>query len=348
MRSNSVVLDEIQLNQFLEEKKMPLYETSVSRFILQACGKAPYHPMFPALHLSKEEINNVLNAKYKLRVDSTSKQMVNFMRHQIRKHISQAQVCITGANFLLSDIGGVVLTENEGNILKSCASAKLHIVVAGIGKVIPSVEDLSILLPLLASHSTGYGMNAISSITTGPSKNDNGPAQMVVILLNNGRSDILGNEVIRQSLSCIHCGACVSVCPIYKNIGGYTYSTTFIGPIGTVMTPLMNDLEDFQHLTTLCSLCGRCVESCPVKIPITDLIIENRRLVATERIGDAKFEALMKTMIGHCKSRKKMDCAQWLKRLEIKQLVNKNAFTLRKMPEMAPKSFSQMSKEGEV
>lgn len=347
-RTNSVVLDEIGLNKFLEEKKMPYYETSVSRYVLQAAGQAPYHPMFPALHLSKEEINSVLNQHYKLKLDSSSKQMVNFIRHQTSKHITQAHVCITGANFLLSDIGGVAMTENEGNIVKSCASVKLHIVVADITKVIPSVEDLGLLLPLASAHSTGSSMSAINTITTGPAKNGNGPEQMVVILLDNGRSDVLGNEVIRQSLSCIRCGACVSVCPIYKNIGGYAYGTTYIGPIGAVMTPLMIDLEDYAHLTTLCSLCGRCVESCPVKIPITDLVIENRRLVATERIGDAKYEAMVRTMIGHGKSRKKMDCALWIKRLEIKQLVNKNAFTKRVMPEIASKSFSQMSKDGEV
>ena len=345
-RSNSVVLDEIDLNGFLAEKQVPLHETSVSRYILQVAGKAPYHPLFPALNLSKEEINGLLNEHYKLKLDSSTKQMVNFIRHQTVKSMSHSQVCITGANFLLSDIGGVVLTENEGNIVRSLAMAKIHIVVAGIDKVIPSVDDLGILLPLASTHSTGFPMNAISSITTGPSNEGQNSEQMVVILLNNGRSELLGNEVIRQSLSCIHCGACVSVCPIYKNIGGYSYGTTFIGPIGSVMTPLMNDLEEYQHLTTLCSLCGRCVESCPVKIPITDLIIENRRLVATERIGDAKFEALVKTMIGHCKSRKKMDCALWLKRLEMKQLVNKTAFTKRTLPELAPKSFSQMSKEG--
>ena len=138
------------------------------------------------------------------------------------------------------------------------------------------------------------------------------------------------------------------MCPIFKNIGGHTYGTVHKGPIGTVMTPLMVDLDDFQHLSTVCSLCGRCTEVCPVKIPIEDLIIESRRIVATERIGDAKYEALVKTMIGHCKSRKKMDCAQWLKRLEIKQLVNKNAFTKRTMPELAPKSFGQLSKEEEL
>ena len=348
VRSNSTVLDEIDLNAFLDSKKLPLFETHVGRYVLQLAGQAPYHPVFPAIHLSKEEINGILHDRYKLKLDSSSKQMVNFVRHQVSQDIANAQVCITGANFLLSDVGGVVLTENEGNILKACASVKIHIVVASIASVIPSMEDLSILLPLSSSHATGYPMASVNSITFGPSMSDQGPSQMVVILLNNGRSEVLGNEVVRQSLSCIHCGACVSVCPVYKNIGGYAYGTVHKGPIGTVMTPLMCDLDAFEHLTTVCSLCGRCTEVCPVKIPIEDLIIENRRLVATERIGDAKFEALVKTMIGHCKSRKKMDCAQWLKRLEIKQLVNKNAFTKRNMPELAPRSFSQLSKEEDL
>ena len=348
MRSNSTVLDEIGLNEFLKNKKMPLYETNVGRYILQLVGQAPYHPIFTAMNLSKEEINGILHNHFKLKLDSSSKQMVNFVRHQVSQSINQAQVCITGANYLLSDVGGVVLTENEGNIVKSCASAKIHIVVADIAKVIPTMEDLSILLPLSSSHATGYPMAAVNSITFGPSKTDQGPNQMYVILLNNGRSDLLSNEVMRQSLSCIHCGACISVCPIFKNIGGDTYHTVHKGPIGSVMMPLMVDLDDFQHFATVCSLCGRCTEVCPVKIPIEDLVIENRRIVATERIGDAKFEALVKTMIGHCKSRKKMDCAQWIKRLEIKQLVNKNAFTKRTMLELAPKSFSQMSKEEDI
>ncbi len=348
MRSNDVVLDEIGLKDFLIDKHVALYETSVPRFILQAAGQVPYHPVYQNMHLSKDEINGFFNTQYKLKLDSSPKQMVNFIRHQVKQNMEKAQVCITGANFLLSDTGGVVLSENEGDVIKACSMAKIHIVVVGINNIIPSLEDLGILLPLLSSHSTGHSMNVVNSVITGPSKNETCPEQMFVILLDNGRSELLQNEVIRQSLSCIHCGACISVCPIFKNIGGYSYETTYIGPIGTVMTPLMNGLDDYSQLATVCSLCGRCVEVCPVKIPITDLIIENRRLVAKERIGDAKFEALMRTMIGHCKSRKKMDCAQWLKRLEIKQLVNKNAFTKRKMPELAPKSFSQMSKGGDI
>lgn len=345
VRSNSVALDEIGLDAFLEEKKIPVYESSISRYILKTLGQAPYHPVYPTIHLSKEEINGVLNERFKLKLDSSTKQIANFIRHQVRQDLMKAQVCITGANFLLSDIGGVVMTENEGNILKSSTLTKIHIVVVGFDKVIPNTEDLSILLPLLSAHATGHGMSSVSSITLGPSRNGDGTDQMYVIILDNGRSELLKNEVIRQALSCIHCGACISVCPIYKNMGGYAYEGVFMGPIGTAMSPLMLGMKEYQHLSTLCSLCGRCSEVCPVKIPIEDLIIENRRMVATERIGDAKYEMLVRSLIGHCKSRKKMDCPQWLKKLEYKQLVDKKNFTIRKMPELAPKSFSQKSEE---
>lgn len=345
IRSNSAVLDEIKLDALFADKKIPYYEGSIARYILKAANQAPYHPVYHTLNFSKEEINGVLNEHYKLKLGSTSKQMISFIRHQINQDLKKIDICITGANFLLSDVGGVVLVENEGNILKSCTSAKIHIVVAGIDKVISSVEDLSIVLPLLSSYANGNGMTAVNSITVGPSKNRQGPEQMYVILLDNNRTNILENEVIRQSLSCIHCGACISVCPIYKNIGGNTYNTPYIGPIGSVMAPLMFGLEEYQHLASLCSLCGRCTEVCPVKIPIENLIIENRRLITEKRVGNAKYEALVKSMISHCKSRKKMDCPQWLKKLEIKQMVSKSAFTKRTMPELAPKSFNQLSKE---
>lgn len=344
-RSNSVTLDEIEINSFLELKRFPVYETSIARYILKAAGQDSYHPIYPTINLSKEETNEILNVRYKLKTGSTSKQMVNFIRHQVNHNIANAQVCLTGANFLLADIGGVVLTENEGNTVKSCASSKIHIVVAGIDKVISSTEDLSILLPLASAHATGKEITAINTITTGPSKSDESPEQMIVILLNNGRTDILENEIIRQSLSCIQCGACVSVCPIYKNIGGITYDAPYIGPIGTVMMPLMYGLREYQHFASLCSLCGRCTEVCPVKIPIEDLIIENRRVMAEKHIEDPKFESLVKSMIGHCKSRKKMDCPQWLKKLEYKQLVGKKATDRTYFPEFAPKSFNQMTKE---
>ena len=348
-RSNSMVLDEIGLNDFLGRKNIKLVETSTARFVLQAAGQKPYHPVAPAIHLSKEEINAVLTQNFKLKPDSSAKQMVNFVRFKVDNALKETPICITGANFLLSEEGGVVLTENEGNALKASSQAKVHIVVAGLGKVIPNLDDLSVMLPLLSSHATGQPMAAYNSITFGPTKDGNGPTSMYVILLDNGRSQLLEQERQRQVISCIHCGACVSVCPIYKNVGGYTYGTPHVGPMGTVMTPLMNDLPEFAHLTSACALCGRCTEICPVKIPLDDLMIENRRFVNEEKAGNSKLDAMFRLMIWHCKSRKKMDSPLFMKKLELKRFINSQTWgSRRSLPEFAPKSFSQIWKETDL
>ena len=266
-RSNSTILDEIELNGFLERKNIRIVETEIGRFVLHAAKQKSYHPLSPSIHLSKEENNAILTEHFKLKADSSVKQMVNFVRHEVGIESKDAPICITGANFLLSESGGVVFTENEGNILKSSSSARIHIVVAGIDKMIPTIDDLSVLLPLLSLHASGQSMAACNTITFGPAKTGNGPEQMYVILLDNNRSSLLSHEKQRKVMSCIHCGACVSVCPVYKNIGGYSYGTKHIGPVGTVMTPLMEGLEEYNHLNAACSLCGKCVEICPVKIP---------------------------------------------------------------------------------
>ncbi len=345
MRSNSTVLDEIELNGFLERKNIRVVETEVGRFVLQKGQQKPYHPLAPSIHLSKEENNAILTTNFKLKPDSSVKQMVNFVRHEVGIETQDVSICVTGANFLLSDTGGVVLTENEGNILKSTSLAKIHIVVAGIAKVIPNMDDLSVLLPLLSLHSNGQSMAACNSITFGPSTTVNGPEQMYVILLDNNRSQLLAHETQRKVMSCIHCGACISVCPIYKNIGGYSYGTKHIGPVGTVMAPLMEGLEDFNYLNSACSLCGKCVDICPVKIPLDDLIIENRHLSITEKSGNARYESLVKAMIWHCKTRKKMDSPLFFKKLELKRLLGPLWGEERPMPEFAAKSFSQQWRE---
>ena len=345
MRSNSTVLDEIELNGFLERKNIRVVETEVGRFVLQKGQQKSYHPLAPSIHLSKEENNAILTSNFKLKPDSSVKQMVNFVRHEVGVETKDVSICVTGANFLLSDTGGVVLTENEGNIMKSTSLAKIHIVVAGIAKVIPNMDDLSVLLPLLSLHSNGQSMAACNSITFGPSTTGNGPEQMYVILLDNNRSQLLAHETQRKVMSCIHCGACISVCPVYKNIGGYSYGTKHIGPVGTVMAPLMEGLEDFNYLNSACSLCGKCVDICPVKIPLDDLIIENRHLSITEKTGSARYESLVKAMIWHCKTRKKMDSPLFFKKLELKRLLGPLWGEKRPMPEFAAKSFSQQWRE---
>lgn len=345
MRSNSTVLDEIELNGFLERKNIRVVETEVGRFVLQKGQQKSYHPLSPSIHLSKEENNAILTSNFKLKPDSSVKQMVNFVRHEVGVETQDVSICVTGANFLLSDTGGVVLTENEGNILKSTSLAKIHIVVAGIAKVIPNMDDLSVLLPLLSLHSNGQSMAACNSITFGPSTTGNGPEQMYVILLDNNRSQLLAHETQRKVMSCIHCGACISICPVYKNIGGFSYGTKHIGPVGTVMAPLMEGLEDYNYLNSACSLCGKCVDICPVKIPLDDLIIENRHLAIMEKTGSARYESLVKAMIWHCKTRKKMDGPLFFKKLEMKRLLGPLWGEKRPMPEFATKSFSQQWRE---
>lgn len=345
-RTHSTILDEIDINAFLEKKNIKLFETNVDRFALKTNNIKSYHPLSPALQLSKEECNALFNNAFKLKLDSTLKQMVNFVRYKVNESLKQVGACLTGANFLLSDEGGVVFTENEGNILKASTEAKIHIVVAGIAKVIPTMDDLGVLLPLLSSHATGQSMAAFNSISFGPAKNGRNPQQMYVILLNNDRSELLSHERQRKMMSCIHCGACVSVCPVYKNIGGHAYATDYVGPMGSVMIPLMHGLKEYEYLASACSLCGRCSEVCPVKIPLDDLIIENRHLIATERVGDAKLEAMFKLMVWHCKSRKKMDAPLFIKKVELKRFINQQSFgERRELPEFAPKSFSQWWKE---
>lgn len=343
-RSNSNVLDEIELNGFLARKNIQVVETQVARFIEHTAGKRSYHPVAPSIHLSKEENNAILTENFKLKPDSSAKQMVNFVRHRVGVESNAVPICITGANFLLSDVGGVVFTENEGNILKVSSQAKIHIVVAGIGKVIPNMDDLGVLLPLLSLHATGQSMAACNSITFGPVKQGFGPEQMYVILLDNNRSELLRREDQRKVMSCIHCGACVSVCPIYKHIGGHAYGTKHIGPVGTVMTPLMEGLEEYNHLNSACSLCGKCTDICPVKIPLDDLVIANRHLAIVEKTGNSRYDALLKAMIWHCKSRKKMDSPLFFKKLEAKRLLAALGSSV-VIPEFAAKSFSQQWRE---
>jgi Uncharacterized conserved protein containing a ferredoxin-like domain len=282
-------LDEIELSEFLAKQHINVSESSVGRFIMQTGGLKPYHPITPVVELSKEDVNDILTQRFKLKPNSTSKQILNFISKEVSNHLSEAEVSITGANFLLSDIGGVVLSENEGNIIKSMALSKVQIAVVGIDKILPSIDDLSVLFPLLSSHATGQAMSAYNTITTGTA-NENGSQKFYVILLDNGRSNLLSYEKQRQAMSCIHCGACINVCPIYKNIGGYSYGSTYIGPIGSVVTPIYKGMKEFGHLSTACSLCGLCSKVCPVKIPIDDLIIANRQIMVSDEIGNAKIE----------------------------------------------------------
>lgn len=278
VKSKSMVTEEIKLNDFLHENNIESVETDLGEYIQQLDGETPYHIVTPAMHKSKEDVAKLFHDKLYTKPDLSPEQLTLVARHQLRKKYTEAQVGITGANFIISDTGAIALTENEGNARLSCALPKTHIVIVGIEKVIPSLTDLGLFWPLLATYGTGQRITSYNTIVTGPRQENetDGPEEMYVILLDNGRTNILANPKTRESLYCIRCGACLNACPVYKNIGGHAYGTTYSGPIGSVITPHLKDMGEWKHLSYASSLCGNCTEVCAVKINLHELLLENR------------------------------------------------------------------------
>lgn len=278
VKSKSMVTEEIHLNEALEKNGIESVETDLGEYIQQLDGEAPYHIVTPAMHKSKEDVAKLFNEKLGTPIDFTPQQLTLKAREILREKYVQAEVGVTGANFIISDIGGIAVTENEGNARLSCAFPKTHIVIVGIEKMIPSLTDLGLFWPLLSTFGTGQKITVYNTIVTGPRQENehDGPEDMYVILLDNGRTNILQNPKQREGLYCIRCGACLNACPIYKNIGGHAYGATYSGPIGSVITPHLQGMDEFKHLSYASSLCGNCTEVCAVKINLHELLLENR------------------------------------------------------------------------
>ncbi|MBK5285885.1 MAG: lactate utilization protein [Bacteroidia bacterium] len=345
VKSKSMTTEEIHINHHLEKENIESVETDLGEYIVQLRNETPYHIVTPAMHLSKEDVAKTFNEKFQMPLKSTPKDIAGFVRTHLREKYLNAGAGITGANFLIADTGAVVVTENEGNAMMSVSFPKIHIVIAGIEKIIPSLTDLDLFLPLLATHGTGQNVTVYNSVFTGPrfQKEEDGPEDMYVILLDNGRTDLLEKQNQRQALSCIRCGACLNACPVYQNVGGHAYGTTYSGPIGSVITPHFKSMKDFRHLSFASSLCGRCTEVCPVKIDVHKLLLHNR--------ADSVAE-------GHSKKSERWIFFFWKKAMLNRETMNKggakaknfilqNFFkkswgTRRELPKVAAKSFNEM------
>ncbi|MFN8247487.1 MAG: LutB/LldF family L-lactate oxidation iron-sulfur protein [Ferruginibacter sp.] len=279
VKSKSMVTEEIHLNAALEKNGIESIETDLGEYIQQLDGEPPYHIVTPAMHKSKEDVAKLFANKLGTDPKLTPEQLTLVARNILREKYVKAEIGVTGANFIISDIGGIAVTENEGNARLSCSFPKTHIAIVGIEKVIPSITDLALFWPLLSTFGTGQKVTVYNTIITGPRQPNetDGPTEMYVILLDNNRTNILENPRQRESLYCIRCGACLNACPVYKNIGGHTYGATYSGPIGSVITPNLNGMEEFKHLSFASSLCGNCTEVCAVKINLHELLLENRK-----------------------------------------------------------------------
>jgi L-lactate dehydrogenase complex protein LldF len=347
VKSKSMATEEIHLNDFLSKNNIESVETDLGEFIQQLDGEPPYHIVTPAMHKSKEDVARIFEQKLGTASNLSPEKLTLEAREILRKKYVNAEIGITGANFVISDIGGIALTENEGNARLSTAWPKTHIVVVGIEKMIPSIKDLALLWPLLATYGTGQKVTVYSSIISGPRQagETDGPEEMYLIFLDNGRTNILANARQRESLYCIRCGACLNVCPVYKNIGGHTYGTTYSGPIGSVITPHLKNLEEYKHLSYASSLCGACSEVCPVKINLHELLLENRNESIEQ--GLAAFSEKMAWKIWKIASLRRglMNKGSGNLKTKIVNRLFKNWDKYHSPLEFSPKTFNQMWKE---
>ncbi|MGE5519068.1 MAG: LUD domain-containing protein, partial [Candidatus Dadabacteria bacterium] len=319
----------------------------LGEYIQQLDGEPPYHIVTPAMHKSKEDVARVFSSKLGTAPNLSPTELTLIAREKLREKYRTAEVGITGANFIISDIGGIAVTENEGNARLSCSWPKTHIVIVGIEKVVPSINDMHLFWPLLATYGTGQKVTVYNTIVTGPKQaNDaDGPSEMYVILLDNGRTNILANEKARESLYCIRCGACLNACPVYKNIGGHTYNTTYSGPIGSVITPHLKPMEEWKHLSYASSLCGNCTEVCAVKINLHELLLENRNESVKEGFGSFGEKMVWKVWKRLMLSRRMMNMGTESMKNKMINSIAKDWTRHRSDLQFPPKTFNELWKE---
>lgn len=347
VKSKSMVTEEIHLNDFLEASGIESVETDLGEYIQQLDGEPPYHIVTPAMHKSKEDVAKLFANKLGTKPDLTPEELTQVARIKLREKYTEAEVGVTGANFLIADIGGIAITENEGNGRLSCAWPKTHIAIVGIEKMIPSVHDLPLFWPLLATYGTGQKVTVYNSILTGPKQagESDGPEEMFVILLDNGRTNLLANPTAREALYCIRCGACLNACPVYKNIGGHSYETTYSGPIGKVITPYLSGVDEYKHLSNASSLCGNCTEVCPMRINLHELLLDNRHEAVTQGTSTLAERVAWKAWMVASLNRPMMNMGNGKMKNWVVNKVFKGWAVHRSELDFTPKTFNEMWKE---
>jgi L-lactate dehydrogenase complex protein LldF len=274
VKSKSMVGEEIELNHALEADGIDAVETDLGELILQLSGERPAHIVAPAIHKTRHDVSALFVEKLHSESTEDPEQLTAIARKVLREMFSKAGVGLSGANFAVAETGSIVVIENEGNIRLCTTAPRVHIALVGIEKMIPRFADLGVFLRLLGRSGTGQKLTSYTSILTGPRRpGEDGPDEMHVVLIDNGRIATLADEKMREALYCIRCGACLNACPVYRKIGGHAYGWVYSGPIGALITPQFVGLGQARELPFASSLCGACREVCPVKINIPDLLL---------------------------------------------------------------------------
>ena len=285
VKSKSMTTEETHLNTALEAAGMQVVETDLGEYIIQLAEETPSHIIAPAIHKTRGQIAELFTAELGMPPTDDVAQLTSTARATLRDRFAAADVGISGVNFGIVETGTIVIVENEGNIRLTTSLPRTHIAVMGIEKVVPRFSDLDVFLKLLPRSGTGQKLTTYQSFITGTKRHgtDEGPDELHIVLLDNGRSRMLAHPVTRQSLACIRCGACLNACPVYQQIGGHAYGSVYQGPIGAVITPQLMGIEKTSQLPYASSLCGACREVCPVKIDIPRLLLHLRGEITSRK-----------------------------------------------------------------
>ena len=304
VKSKSMVTEELHLNRALEQIGVEAIETDLGEYIVQLAGETPSHIIIPAIHKNRRQIAELLSEVAGETLPPDTPVLAGFVRKKLREKFLEADIGMTGCNFAIAETGSMVLFENEGNARMVTTVPKTQITLMGMERIIPSWADLEVMATLLPRSATGQRMTVYMSGISGPRRAEDadGPDEMHIVIVDNGRSLQLGDPEFQELLNCIRCGACLNACPVYRHIGGHAYGGTYSGPIGAVLTPALNkdNVAQWDDIASASSLCGACYEACPVKIPLHDMLIYLRRRKvaqgyspALEKLGMKGFGAVM-------------------------------------------------------
>ena len=282
IKSKSMVSEELHLNPVLESLGMEVYETDLGEYIIQLAGETPSHLVAPALHKTKEDVAQLFRDKLGLPYTDDIEALAKAAREMLRDKFLQADLGISGANFVVAETGTLVIVTNEGNGRLCTSAPRVHIGITGMEKVVPSLQNLAVFLRLLPRSATGQRISSYVSMITGPRRleDEDGPEEFHLVLVDNGRTRLLADPALREALNCIRCGACLNICPVYQKVGGHAYGWVYPGPIGAIVSPMLAGLKESKDLPYASSLCGACRDACPVKIDIPRMLLHLRGKLA--------------------------------------------------------------------
>lgn len=335
VKTKSLVAEEIGLMPYLEMKKVNITETDTGDFICYQFDERPSDPKHSAAHKSRQEISEIFTNNFKVKEDLNAKQLMTVTRKVLNDKYFKADTAIIGADFIAADTGDIIISEDEGNVLKAIANTNIHIVLVGIDKLIPSLDDINVLLPLSSLYE-------VSKIKAKSLYTILKPQKLYVVLVDNNRSNLMSREAQRNIMTCIECGACHTVCPVFNTIGGHVFDNAFPGPVGIIQS-ISEGYESSAHLATVCMSCHQCEQYCPMKIKISDLVLRNRIEIAKEDSSLIAERRLLSFVMKRFATRKDMDKTKdFLNRIELKQLLKKTWGVHREIPTFAEKSFSEL------